>query len=115
VAGRLVRPAKGAKNAAGTECWLKTVGSAEGQKAFNTKKGSIPARTDAVAADYPAYQQTAIADWKSLKQVPSCAHGAGCSQGYMGALNSAMGKFSSDGNAAALQTALVAAAGQFAK
>ncbi len=106
---------KGAKNAAGTECWLKTVGSAEGQKAFNTKKGSIPARTDAVAADYPAYQQTAIADWKSLKQVPSCAHGAGCSQGYMGALNSAMGKFSSDGNVSALQTALVAAAGQFAK
>jgi len=106
---------KGAKNVPGTECWLKTVGSAEGQKAFNTKKGSIPARTDAVAADYPAYQQSAIADWKSLKQVPSCAHGAGCSQGYMGALNSAMGKFSSDGNAAALQTALVTAAGQFAK
>ncbi len=106
---------KGAKNVPGTECWLKTVGSAEGQKAFNTKKGSIPARTDANAADYPAYQQAAIADWKSLKQVPSCAHGAGCSQGYMGALNSAMGKFSSDGNATALQAALVAAAGQFAK
>ena len=31
------------------------------------------------------------------------------------ALGSAMGKFSSDGNATALQTALVAAAGQFAK
>jgi len=106
---------KGAKNVAGTECWLKTVGSAEGQKAFNTKKGSIPARTDAVATDYPAYQQAAIADWKTQTQVPSCAHGAGCSQGYMGALNSAMGKFSSDGNVSSLQTALVAAAGQFAK
>jgi glucose/mannose transport system substrate-binding protein len=106
---------KGAKNPAGTKCWLKTVGSAAGQQAFNTKKGSIPARTDAVAADFPAYQQAAIADWKSLKQVPSCAHGSACSQGWQGAMGSAMGKFSSDNNAAALQTALVAAAGQFSK
>jgi glucose/mannose transport system substrate-binding protein len=106
---------KGAKNPEGTKCWLKTVGSAAGQKAFNTKKGSIPARVDATASDYPAYQQAAIADWKSQTQVPSCAHGSACSQGYQGALNSAMGKFSSDGNATGLQAALVAAAGQFAK
>jgi glucose/mannose transport system substrate-binding protein len=106
---------KGAKNPEGTKCWLKTVGSAAGQKAFNTKKGSIPARTDATPADYPAYQQAAITDWKSQAQVPSCAHGSACSQGFQGALNSAMGKFSSDGNATALQTALVAAATQFAK
>ena len=106
---------KGAPNPEGTKCWLKTVGSAEGQKAFNTKKGSIPARTDATAADYPAYQQAAIADWKSLAQVPSCAHGSACSQGWQGALGAAMGKFSSDGNAASLQTALAAAAKQFAK
>jgi len=105
----------GADNPEGTKCWLKTVGSAEGQKAFNTKKGSIPARTDATAADYPAYQQAAIADWKSLDQVPSCAHGSACSQGWQGALASAMGKFSSDNNAAALLTALVAAAKQYAK
>jgi glucose/mannose transport system substrate-binding protein len=106
---------KGAKNPEGTKCWLKTVGSAAGQKAFNTKKGSIPARTDATPADYPAYQQAAIGDWKSQKQVPSCAHGSACSQGWQGALGSAMGKFSSDGNATALQTALVAAAAQYAK
>jgi glucose/mannose transport system substrate-binding protein len=106
---------KGAKNADGTKCWLKTVGSAEGQKAFNTKKGSIPARTDATASDYPAYQQTAIAAWKTAKQVPSCAHGSGCSQGFQGAANSALGKFSSDQNAAGLQTALAAAAAQFGK
>jgi glucose/mannose transport system substrate-binding protein len=106
---------KGAKNPEGTKCWLKTVGSAAGQQAFNTKKGSIPARTDAVASAFPAYQQAAIADWKSQKQVPSCAHGSACSQGWQGALGSAMGKFSSDGNTTALQTALVAAAGQFAK
>ncbi|ASW56668.1 ABC transporter substrate-binding protein [Plantactinospora sp. KBS50] len=106
---------KGAKNADGTKCWLKTVGSAEGQKAFNTKKGSIPARTDANPADYPAYQQTAIADWKSATQVPSCAHGAACSQGLQGAAGSALGKFSSDQDTGGLQTAMAAAVAQFAK
>jgi glucose/mannose transport system substrate-binding protein len=106
---------KGAKNADGTKCWLKTVGSAEGQKAFNTKKGSIPARTDANASDYPAYQQTAIAAWKTAKQVPSCAHGSACSQGFQGAANSALGKFSSDKNESALQKAMASAAAQFGK
>jgi glucose/mannose transport system substrate-binding protein len=106
---------KGAKNPEGTKCWLKTVGSAEGQKAFNTKKGSIPARTDATPTDYPQYQQAAIADWKSAKQVPSCAHGSACSQGWQGAANSALGAFSSNSDVAALQKALVAAAQQFAK
>ena len=105
---------KGAKDPEGPKCWLKTLGSAAGQKAFNTKKGSIPARTDAVPTDYPKYQQAAIADWAKDKAVPSCPHGSACSQGWQGAVNSAQGKFSSDGNVAALQTALAAAAKQFA-
>jgi glucose/mannose transport system substrate-binding protein len=105
---------KGAKDVDGTKCWLKTLGSAAGQKAFNTKKGSIPARTDATASDYPKYQQAAIADWAKDKPVPSCPHGSACSQGWQGAVNSAQGKFSSDGNVAALQTALTAAAKQYA-
>lgn len=104
---------KGAKNVDGTKCWLKTVGSADGQKAFNTKKGSIPARTDASPADYPKYQQAAMADWKTFKQVPSCAHGSGCSQGFQGAANSALGAFSTKQDVAALQTAMASAASQF--
>ncbi|TQK50770.1 carbohydrate ABC transporter substrate-binding protein (CUT1 family) [Streptomyces sp. SLBN-118] len=105
---------KGAKNPSGTKCWLKTLGSAAGQKAFNTKKGSIPARTDAVASDYPPYQQSAIGDWVMGVPVPSCPHGSACSQGWQGAVNSAQGKFSGDGDVANLQSALVAAAKQFA-
>jgi len=105
---------KGGKNPEGTKCWLKTVGSAAGQKAFNTKKGSIPARTDATPGDYPAYQQAAMADWKSGVPVPSCAHGSACSQGFQGAVSSAIGKFSSDQDAAALQKALAEAQKQFA-
>ncbi|WP_144122577.1 ABC transporter substrate-binding protein [Catellatospora sichuanensis] len=105
---------KGAKNVEGTKCWLKTVGSAEGQKAFNVKKGSIPARTDVSSDGFPAYQQAAMTSWKADKQVPSCAHGSACSQGLQGAIVSAAGKFSTDGDVAALQNALAAAAAQFA-
>ncbi len=101
---------KGAKNVEGAKCWLKTVGSAEGQKAFNTKKGSIPARIDASVADYPPYQQAAMADWKTFKQVPSCAHGSGCTQAMQGAVNSALGAYSSNHDLGALQKALGAAA-----
>jgi glucose/mannose transport system substrate-binding protein len=106
---------KGAKNVEGTKCWLKVVGSANGQKAFNTKKGSIPARIDATPTDYPAYQQAAMADWKSAVQVPSCAHGSACSQGWQGAANSAIGAFSTNQDVGKLQTALTAAAAQFVK
>jgi glucose/mannose transport system substrate-binding protein len=100
----------GGQDPEGAKCWLKTVGSAAGQKAFNTKKGSIPARSDAVAADYPKYQQGAMADWKSKKIVPSCAHGAACTLGQNDSILSAMGQFSSGLDVGTLQKALVAAA-----
>ena len=106
---------KGAKNPDGTKCWLKTLGSADGQKAFNTKKGSIPARTDASPADYPKYQQAAMGDWKSFTQVPSCAHGSACPQGWQADADSAFGAFSTNQDVAALQKALVTAAGKYTK
>jgi glucose/mannose transport system substrate-binding protein len=104
---------RGAPNPDGAECWLKTVGSSDGQREFNTKKGSIPARTDADPANYPAYQQSAIADWKTATPVPSCAHGSACSQGMLEAANSAVAKFSTDHDSASLQDALAQAAAQF--
>ncbi|GAB2637063.1 ABC transporter substrate-binding protein [Kribbella swartbergensis] len=94
------------KNPDGAKCWLKVVGSAEGQKAFNTKKGSIPARSDAVPADYPKYQQAAMADWKKDKIVPSCAHGAACSLGQNNDILSAISQFSGSQDVAKLQAAL---------
>jgi glucose/mannose transport system substrate-binding protein len=100
----------GGKTPDGAKCWLDVVGSADGQKAFNTKKCSIPARSDAVAADYPKYQQSAMADWKKDKIVPSCAHGAACSLAQNDSILSAMGQFSSGMDVATLQKALVAAA-----
>lgn len=100
---------KDAKDPEGAKCWLKTVGSGDGQKAFNTKKGSIPARADANPSNYPPYQQSAMNDWKAGTQVPSCAHGSACAQGTQGAVNAAIGKFSTDMNASALQQAIAAA------
>jgi glucose/mannose transport system substrate-binding protein len=94
------------KNPEGAKCWLKTVGSAEGQKAFNTKKGSIPARSDASPSDYPKYQQSAMADWKSNKLAVSCAHGSGCTLGQNESIQSAISQFSASKDVASFQKAL---------
>lgn len=108
MARRRVRPAQDAPNAAGANGWLKTVASVEGQQAFNTRKGSIPARSDADPADYPAYQRAAIADFKRLRLVPSCAHGSACTRAQTVAAISAVGRFSSAGGVADLQAAIAA-------
>jgi glucose/mannose transport system substrate-binding protein len=102
----------GAKNAAGAKDWLMAIGSAEGQKAFNLAKGSIPARSDVVATDYPTYQQTAIKSWKNDKIVSSIAHGAAVSLAWNADISTAVSKFYNDPNrdVATLQADLVAAA-----
>ncbi|WP_205814172.1 ABC transporter substrate-binding protein [Microbacterium sp. K24] len=100
----------GAKNEAGALCWLEVLGSADGQKAFNIEKGSIPARTDADPADYPEYQQSSIKDFATLEPVGSCANGSGCTLGQTSAVNSAVGKFSVDGDLESLVAGVSAAA-----
>ncbi|NED94495.1 carbohydrate ABC transporter substrate-binding protein [Phytoactinopolyspora alkaliphila] len=101
----------GAPNPAGTECWLEVVGSYDGQKEFNTKKGSIPARTDTDPADYGPYLQSALEDWGSSELAFSLAHGSAAPIGWIDATNSAVGQFSSSGDVAQLQQQLEAAAG----
>ncbi|TFD46337.1 carbohydrate ABC transporter substrate-binding protein [Cryobacterium frigoriphilum] len=102
--------AVGAPHEAAAISWLTTISSAEGQKAFNIAKGSIPARTDAVATDYPEYQQTAMASFQEDTIVSSLAHGSAASVSWSADLSSAIGKFGADRNADELLTALVAAA-----
>ncbi len=101
---------KGAPHEQATKDWLTTISSADGQKAFNIAKGSIPARTDAVASDYPAYQQTAIKSFAEDTVVSSLAHGAAASIAWSGDISSAVGKFGADKDASSLVSALVAAA-----
>ena len=100
----------GAPHEEATKSWLTTISSAEGQKAFNIAKGSIPARTDAVASDYPAYQQTAITSFAEDTVVSSLAHGAAAPISWSGDISSAVGKFATDKDADSLIGALVAAA-----
>lgn len=100
----------GAENEAGTRAWLQTVASQAGQKAFNTAKGSIPARNDAAAADYPAYQRTAIAAYTDGTIVPSIAHGAAVSIAWLTEITSAVSEFSVTNDVGKLKTSLAAAA-----
>ncbi|GLW32794.1 ABC transporter substrate-binding protein [Actinoplanes regularis] len=105
----------GAANVTGTECWLKTVGSATGQQAFNAAKGSIPARTDVPSTGFSPYQQSAMADWKSGIPVPSCAHGSACPQAWQTAVNAALTSYSSGKDGKILQSDLAQAADLFVR
>src|SRR5699024_1082270 len=60
----------------GSKAWLETIGSAEGQEAFNKVKGSIPARTDIDAEEFSDYQQSAMKSYEEDEIVPSLEHGA---------------------------------------
>ncbi|CAM3437120.1 ABC transporter substrate-binding protein [Isoptericola cucumis] len=83
----------GAPNPDGAKAWLETVGSLEGQVAFNKAKGSIPARTDADPADFSEYQQTAIESFGSDTIVSSLAHGAATPVATLNAVSDATSKF----------------------
>lgn len=102
----------GAPNPDGAKAWLDTVGSLEGQTAFNQAKGSIPARTDADPADFSEYQQSAIKAYAQDTIVPSLAHGAAASITVLTAISDATSKFTTGASdLATYQSELAAAAG----
>ena len=105
----------GAPNPDGTEAWLDTVASAEGQTAFNEAKGSIPANIEADTSGFGEYQQTAIESWTNDEIASSLAHGAAASVSWLTDVTSAVAKFGSDNDVAALQSALVDTAEKNAK
>lgn len=100
---------------AGAKCWLKVVGSAAGQKAFNVVKGSIPARKDADPKDYPKYQQWAMAQWKDAKLAPSLAHGSAGPGAWNNDVQTAMSAFSANPDVGTLQKSLVSFADKYSK
>jgi len=97
---------KGAPNPDAVMCWLRLVGSKEGQEAFNALKGSICARPDCDTSLFDAYLQSAIADWKTDTIVPSLAHGAAASQGWVAEITDAVTAFVTDPNVAVFQSRL---------
>jgi glucose/mannose transport system substrate-binding protein len=100
----------GAVHEKAAQAWLLTVASAEGQKALSLTKGSIPARTDTVAAEYSPYQQSAIASFQLDTPVPSIAHGIAAEPDWMDEITGAVTKFRSDRKPEALLNSLIASA-----
>lgn len=101
----------GAPDPEGAKAWLETVGSLEGQVAFNKAKGSIPARTDAEPADFSEYQQTAIESFANDTIVSSLAHGAATPVATLNAVSDATSKFTTGASdLAGFQSELAAAA-----
>lgn len=100
----------GAPHPDGAKAWLETVGSLEGQTAFNKVKGSIPARTDADPAEFSAYQQTAIESFGKDTIVSSLAHGAAAPIAVLNAISDATSKFTTGASdLATFQSELAAA------
>ncbi len=100
---------KGAPHRENAIGWLTVCGSKEGQDAFNPIKGSIPARTDGDRSLYDVYLQSAMDDFASNEIVPSLAHGAAASEGWVTALGDAMTLFVADLDVSAAQDAMAQA------
>jgi len=100
----------GAPHPDGAKAWLETVGSLDGQVAFNKAKGSIPARTDAEPGDFSEYQQTAMDSFNNDTIVSSLAHGAAVPVATLNAIADATSKFTTGASdLATYQSELVAA------
>ncbi|WP_245631751.1 ABC transporter substrate-binding protein [Alicyclobacillus ferrooxydans] len=93
------------------ENFLKVLGSSEGQKAFNTLKGTISPRLDANPSDYNAYGQSAMASYKKDKLVLTPTQG-GLNPGFTTALQNAMTQLISSQNVSQFVSALQSAAQQ---
>ena len=90
--------AKGAPHQEAAMAWLKTVGSKEAQEAFNTLKGSIPARTDVDRSKFDGYHQWSMDSFSKDKLLPSCVHGEAAPAAFEQALNDAVTAFVVDKN-----------------
>lgn len=98
-----------APHPAGAEAWLKIAGSKAGQEAFNPVKGSICARTDCDPTLFGEYLQTAMDDWASNTVSGSLTHGVVANDSWKSEIDTALGLFMADMDAATFQSALVAA------
>ena len=105
--------AKGAPHKEAALAWLKSIGSKEAQEAFNSIKGSIPARTDVDRSKFDAYQQWSMDSFATDNLVASCVHGEAAPAAFEQALNDAVTTFVVDKNVDNFANALVRAAREF--
>ncbi len=86
--------------------FLSVAGSREGQEAFNPIKGSICARTDCDTSLFDEYLQSAMDDWQTDLVVGSLTHGTVANDNWKSEIDTALGLFLGDRDAAAFQQAL---------
>jgi glucose/mannose transport system substrate-binding protein len=101
---------KGAKDEAQVKNWLRLIGTAEAQDTFNPQKGAIPVNLNAGNGQYDTYLQSAMADWRTNTIVPSLAHGAAASEGWVTSISDAVTVFVTRQDVSATQVALSQAA-----
>ncbi len=104
---------KQARNRDNAIAWLRVCGSKEGQIAFNTRKGSIPARTDLTDEDkaqFNEYLQSCMEDWATDAIVPSPIHGAAAIESWVTDFKDTINLFLVTKDVKAAQQALVEAA-----
>lgn len=92
--------------------FLALLGSVVGQDLFNQRKGSIPARLDVDVAQYGAYSQWAMADWRSNRLAPSVMHGAAAAPGFVARLADAIAGLTASGDVDKAHRELVAASSE---
>ncbi len=97
---------KKARDRENVMAWLRTLGSREGQEAFNPLKGSICARTDCAPKLFSPYQQWTMTHWKTDAIVPSVIHGAAASEGWATEYKDAIALFVTSRDTAGIQKAL---------
>jgi glucose/mannose transport system substrate-binding protein len=101
---------RGARHPEAAKNWLRLIGTAQAQDVFNPLKGSIPANLNAGQAAYTPYLQESMQAWKVDAIVPSLAHGAAASEGWVTAIQDALTIFVTRQDVAETQQALVFAA-----
>jgi glucose/mannose transport system substrate-binding protein len=101
--------ARGAPHKQAALAWLRSIGSKEAQEAFNSIKGSIPARTDVDRSKFNAYQQWSMDSFAADDLVASCVHGEAAPAAFAQALNDAVATFIVDRNVDNFANALVKA------
>lgn len=94
--------------------WLKECGSRSGQDAFNPRKGSIPARSDADPERYGPYLRWALKEWRDDAIVGSLTHGTVASLAWTTEIGTALRRYLRDRDIARFQDALGGAAGRHA-
>lgn len=105
----------GVANRDNTVAWLKLLGSIEGQNAFNSLKGSIPARVDAIPAApelYNAYLISASEDWASNTLSASLVHGTAANERFMGDFGQVMEIYLASGSSVAASNAMASVCAQ---